>query len=75
MVTAFPGRTAADLRRAIENRLTSPLAGVAAAAPPSLGTRLRQQYRALVWLSNERRAGRVGSGAAPSGTLPMTQRR
>jgi hypothetical protein len=75
MVTAFPGRTAADLRRAIEERLTSPLAGFAAAAPPSLGMRLRQQYRALVWLSNERRAGRVGSGAVPAAAVPVTQRR
>jgi len=65
VVTVFPGRTAADLRRAIEERTTSPLAGALNPPPPSLSMRLGQQFRSMVWLSNERRAGRVGQGAGP----------
>ncbi len=61
MVTTFPGRTAADLRAAIEARRTSPLRGVAPVGPP-LRLRLAQQKRSLLWLPNERRAGRVGRG-------------
>ena len=61
MVTVFPGRTAADLRHAIEKRLTSPLRGIRP-APPSLRMRLRQQQRSMIWLPRERRAGRVGGG-------------
>ena len=64
LVTVFPGHTAADLRGAIQARATSPLAGPRP-APPSLSLRLRQQQRSLVWLSGERRAGRVGGGAGP----------
>lgn len=64
VVTVFPGRTGADLRRAIETRTTSPLSGLRPTAP-SLGLRLRQQGRSLIWLSLERRAGRVGAGAGP----------
>lgn len=64
VVTVFPGRTAADLRRAIEQRTTSPLLGLAPEGP-ALRTRLAQQRRALLWLSGERRAGRVGTGVAP----------
>lgn len=69
-LTVFPGRSAQDLRRAIEQRLTSPLVGAVTPPPPPMSMRLRQQYRALIWLSNERRSGRVGSGAGPS--LPMS---
>jgi len=63
VVTAFPGRSAADLRTAIEKRCTSPLtrAGVRG---PSMRMRLGQQYRSLVWLPLERLSGRVGGGAA-----------
>jgi len=64
-VTVFPGRSAQDLRRAIEERTTSPLAGAMVPSPPPLGMRLGQQFRSMVWLSNERRAGRVGKGVGP----------
>ncbi len=64
-VTVFPGRGAGDLRRAIEARRTTPLAGAASPQPPSLGLRLAQQYRSMIWLGNQRRTGRVGSGAGP----------
>jgi len=64
-LTVFPGRTAADLRRAIEERTVSPVTGAVRPSPPSLRMRVGQQYRAMVWLSNERRAGRVGRGAGP----------
>jgi hypothetical protein len=67
VLTVFPGSTAADLRRAIEQRTTSPLSGSVAPAPPPLRMRLSQQYRSMVWLAGERRAGRVGSGAGPAG--------
>ncbi len=65
MVTAFPGRTAADLRAAMAARTTSPLAGVRPAGPP-LRLRLAQQRRSLLWLPGERRAGRVGGGMVPT---------
>ncbi len=65
VVTVFPGSGAADLRRAIEQRTTSPLGGWARPAGPPLSLRLAQQYRSMVWLSAERRAGRVGGGAGP----------
>jgi predicted metal-dependent phosphoesterase TrpH len=61
MVTAFPGTSAADLRRAIETRTTSPLARDTVPGP-SLRMRLAQQYRSIVWLPLERRAGRIGRG-------------
>ena len=64
LVTTFPGRTAAALRHAIEERSTAPLRGVQP-APPTLGMRLAQQRRALLWLPGERRAGRVGRGVGP----------
>lgn len=67
VLTVFPGRTAADLRRAIEERTTSPLAGSVAPGGPPLKMRLAQQYRSMVWLAGERRAGRVGAGAGPAG--------
>lgn len=63
VITVFPGHTAADLRRAIEARTTSPLAGAVATAPPPASMRLRQQQRSMLWLPAERRAGRVGGGA------------
>ena len=64
MVTAFPGRTAGDLRRAIEAGTTSPRRGVAPAGPP-LRMRLAQQRRSLLWLPRERWTGRVGRGVGP----------
>jgi hypothetical protein len=67
VLTVFPGRSAADLRRAIEDRTTSPLSNTVSPSPPPLRMRLAQQYRSMVWLGGERRAGRVGRGAGPSG--------
>lgn len=64
MVTVFPGHSAADLRRAIETRATSPLRGIDP-QPPPLRLRLAQQRRSLWWLPLERRAGRVGNGVGP----------
>ncbi|MBV8302055.1 MAG: hypothetical protein JOY68_09060, partial [Candidatus Dormibacteraeota bacterium] len=49
-LTVFPGRGASAFRRAIEERCTSPRAGIIQPAPPGLGMRLRQQYRSMVWL-------------------------
>jgi hypothetical protein len=66
VLTVFPGKGAADLRRAIEERTTSPLAGAVTPPPPPLRMRLAQQYRSMVWLGGERRAGRVGGGAGPA---------
>jgi predicted metal-dependent phosphoesterase TrpH len=64
VLTAFPGRTAADLRRAIEDRTASPIRGFEPPGP-RLATRLRQQRRSMIWLTGERRAGRVGRGVGP----------
>ncbi len=67
VLTVFPGHTAADLRTAIEQRTTSPRSGSVSPSPPPLKMRLAQQYRSMIWLGGERRAGRVGTGAGPSG--------
>ncbi len=67
VLTVFPGKGAADLRRAIADRTTSPMSGAVGPSPPPLRMRLSQQYRSMVWLGGERRAGRVGGGAGPSG--------
>ena len=64
-LTVFPGRSSSDLRRAIRDRTTSPLTGALHPDPPPLRMRLGQQFRSMVWLSNERRAGRVGGGMGP----------
>jgi len=64
VVTVFPGRTAADFRRAVEERSTSPRPGLVP-SPPPLSMRLAQQRRSLLWLPGERRAGRVGGGLGP----------
>jgi PHP domain-containing protein len=66
VLTVFPGTTAADLRRAIEEQTTSPRSGSFSPAGPPLRMRLAQQYRSMIWLGGERRAGRVGSGAGPT---------
>ena len=73
VVTVFPGSTAADLRRAIAERTTSPLVGAIAPEPPPLRMRLRQQQRSMVWLPAQRRAGRVGGGAGRV-SEPVAQR-
>jgi hypothetical protein len=64
-LTVFPGKTATDFRRAIAERTTSPLVGAVKPQSPNLRMRIGQQYRSIVWLTNERRAGRVGGGAGP----------
>jgi PHP domain len=66
VLTVFPGKSAADLRLAIEGRTTSPMSGSVSPSPPPVRMRLAQQYRSMVWLSGERRAGRVGGGAGPA---------
>lgn len=66
VVTVFDGSTADDLRRALVARTTSPLRGVSP-SPPGLRARLAQQQRSMIWLANERRTGRVGSGVGPRG--------
>ena len=65
VVTVFPGSTAGDLRRAIEQRTTSPLTQAAAPKAPPFAMRLAQQYRSMVWLPQQRRTGRVGAGVRP----------
>jgi hypothetical protein len=67
VLTVFPGHGAEDLRRAIDDRTTSPMSGAIVPSPPPLRMRLSQQSRSMVWLGGERRAGRVGGGAGPSG--------
>ncbi|MHB8718920.1 MAG: PHP domain-containing protein [Candidatus Dormibacteria bacterium] len=69
VVTVFEGSTAADLRRALELRTTSPRRGIEAPGP-SLGQRLAQQQRSMIWLANERRQGRVGGGVGPRRVEP-----
>jgi hypothetical protein len=69
VLTVFPGTSAADLRAAIEGQTTSPMSGTVSPSPPPLRMRLAQQYRSMVWLGGERRAGRVGGGAGPSGRV------
>ena len=59
LVTVYPGSGAADLRRAIEARTTSPLRGVAPAGPP-ISMRLGQQRRSLIELNLKRWRGVVG---------------
>jgi PHP domain len=66
VLTVFPGKGAADLRRAIEGGTTSPLSGAVSPSPPPVRMRLAQQYRSMIWLGGERRAGRVGGGAGPT---------
>ncbi len=63
-VTVFPGRTALDLRRAMEARQTRPLEGYRRPAAPALGTRLQQQARSLGWLTWQRWRGNIGREGA-----------
>lgn len=74
VVTVFPGATAADFRQAILDRRTSPRPGIQP-TPPPLSMRLAQQRRSLLWLPNERRAGRVGGGVGPGSLLAAAARR
>jgi hypothetical protein len=66
VVTVFEGRGAAALRASLEKRTTSPRMGIRP-SPPGLRARLAQQQRSMIWLSHQRRTGRVGQGAGPSG--------
>ncbi len=62
LLTAFPGKSALDLRTAIGDCTTSPMYGICPPAP-SVRLRLAQQYRALVQLQGKRLLGQIGSGA------------
>lgn len=64
VVTVFEGSGAAGLRRALQERTTSPLRGVQP-SPPGWRERLAQQQRSMIWLSHQRRTGRVGGGEGP----------
>ena len=64
VVTVFPGWGAAALRASLEARTTSPHTGITP-APPSWRQRLGQQQRSMLWLPQQRRTGRVGTGAGP----------
>jgi len=68
LVTVFEGRGAAGLRASLEARTTSPRVGVRPATGPGLRARLAQQQRSMIWLSHQRRTGRVGGGVGPSRT-------
>ena len=70
MVTVFEGTGAAGLRASLEARTTSPRTGIRP-SPPGLRARLAQQQRSMIWLSHQRRTGRVGTGAGPSGSGRM----
>jgi len=72
LVTVYPGRGAAALRRAIEARTTSPLRGVTPAGPP-LSMRLGQQRRSLLELNLKRWRGVVG-GTRGNGAMPEARR-
>ncbi len=65
LVTVFEGAGAAGLRVALEQRTVSPRRGISP-VPPGLRARLAQQQRAMIWLSHQRRTGRVGQGVGPS---------
>ncbi len=65
LVTVFEGTGAAGLLRSLEQRTTSPLRGVEP-SPPGWRARLAQQQRSMIWLSHQRRTGRVGKGVGPS---------
>jgi predicted metal-dependent phosphoesterase TrpH len=65
VVTVFEGRGADGLRASLEAHTTSPLAGITP-TPPGWRARLGQQQRAMIWLSHQRRTGRVGGGVGPA---------
>jgi hypothetical protein len=50
VVTVFPGSTAADLRQALEDRTTTAARTQITHARPSLGDRLQNQRRSLLYL-------------------------
>jgi hypothetical protein len=68
VVTVFEGSGAAGLRRALEQRTTSPRRGIQP-SPPGWRSRLAQQQRSMIWLTHQRRTGRVGQGVGP---IPRT---
>ncbi|MDQ6856505.1 MAG: PHP domain-containing protein [Candidatus Dormibacteraeota bacterium] len=65
IVTVFEGTGATGLRASLEARTTSPRDGIRP-SPPGLRARLAQQQRSMIWLSHQRRTGRVGQGVGPS---------
>jgi hypothetical protein len=65
VVTVFEGTGAAGLRASLQARTTSPRDGIQP-KPPGLWARLAQQQRSMIWLSHQRRTGRVGQGVGPS---------
>jgi predicted metal-dependent phosphoesterase TrpH len=65
VVTVFEGQGAAGLRAALASRTTSPRRGLRP-QPPGLRARLAQQQRSMIWLSHQRRTGRVGGGVGPA---------
>jgi hypothetical protein len=65
VVTVFEGQGAAGLRASLEERTTSPRTGKQPASP-GWRARLAQQQRSMIWLSHQRRTGRVGQGVGPS---------
>ncbi|MBJ7610512.1 MAG: hypothetical protein JF887_13955 [Candidatus Dormibacteraeota bacterium] len=65
VVTVFEGASAAGLREALEAGTTSPRYGIAP-RPPGWRARLGQQRRSMIWLSHQRRTGRVGRGVGPA---------
>jgi len=64
IVTVFPGRTALDLRRAIETAATRPLERYRRPTGPPISMRLRQQARSMGWLSWQRWRGQIGHEGA-----------
>jgi predicted metal-dependent phosphoesterase TrpH len=64
IVTVFPGRSALDLRRAIETAATHPLERYRRPVGPPISMRLRQQARSMGWLSWQRWRGRIGHEGA-----------
>jgi predicted metal-dependent phosphoesterase TrpH len=71
IVTVFEGAGAAGLHASLEARTTSPRDGIRPSRP-GLRARLAQQQRSMIWLSHQRRTGRVGGGVGPnrSGRMP-----
>lgn len=63
-VTDFPGETAADFRRAIEESTTRPIERYRRPSGPPLSLRLQQQARSMGWLSWQRWRGRIGQEGA-----------
>jgi hypothetical protein len=66
--TLFPGTTAADLRKAIIERATSPLV-LEQKLSPTLAQRISQHKRGNIWFPAQRRKGLVGWGVGPTKSI------